>query len=42
MSALKDGKIEIWAAENYHSTDMTPEDLANQTEEFLGDINDSD
>jgi len=38
----QDGKIEIWAAENYNKTDLTPEELANQTEEFLGDINDSD
>ena len=37
-----DGKIEIWAAENYHTTDMSPEELANQAEEFLGDTNDSD
>jgi len=38
----QDGKIEIWAAENYNTTDLTPDELANQTEEFLGDTNDSD
>jgi MraZ protein len=38
----QDGRIEIWAAENYHTTDMSPEELANQAEEFLGDNNDSD
>lgn len=34
--AGQEGKIEIWAAQNYHKTDIPGEDLANLAEEILG------
>lgn len=37
--AGQEGKIEIWAAENYHKTDISGEQLANLAEEILGGTN---
>ncbi|HBE40861.1 MAG TPA: cell division protein MraZ [Bacteroidales bacterium] len=34
--AGQEGKIEIWAAENYHKTDVSGEELANLAEDILG------
>jgi MraZ protein len=37
--AGQDGKIEIWAAENYEKVDMTAEDFARLAEKYLGGNN---
>jgi MraZ protein len=34
--AGQDGKIEIWAAENYDKVDMSEEEFGNQVEKYLG------
>ena len=37
--AGQDGKIEIWAAENYEKVDMAAEDFASLAEKYLGGNN---
>jgi MraZ protein len=37
--AGQDGKIEIWAAENYEKIDMPAEDFARMAEKYLGGNN---
>lgn len=34
--AGQEGRIEIWAAENYHKTDISGEELASLAEDILG------